>query len=111
MTLSTGYLTATQKIVWDLKSTGIPEASVAKKLKVTRQTIHKALDIANLKITKSLEETAKINKIKIETINPAKAFYLVTACTFKQERSLLFLLKMGSKSGTNMRAIARTVNS
>src|SRR5208283_2220630 len=71
MSLSKGYLTPTQKRIWDLKSTGLPEASVARKLSVTRQTVHKALDIANSKVAQSLTETAKINKIKIQTVNQA----------------------------------------
>lgn len=95
MTLSTGYLTPTQKTIWDLKSTGIPEVGVARKLKVTRQTVHKALDIANAKIAQSLEETAKINKIKVQTVNPTTGFLIGYSTHFQTKALITFSAKNG----------------
>ena len=95
MSLSTGYLTATQKLIWDLKSTGLAEASVARKLKVTRQTIHKALDIANNKVLESLEETARINKIKIQTVNSATGVLVGYSAHFKTQALITFSAKNG----------------
>ena len=95
MSLSTGYLTPTQKLIWDLKSTGLPEAGVARKLKVTRQTVHKALDIANSKVLASLEETAKINKIKIQTVNPNLGFLVGHSAHFQTEAIVTFSAKNG----------------
>jgi hypothetical protein len=74
MTLSLGYLTTKQRTIWDLSANGLAESSIARKLHVTRQTVHKALDTANAKIYESLQETARLNKIKIKTVNPAKGF-------------------------------------
>ncbi len=70
MTLSLGYLTAKQKMIWDLKSRGQQEASIARKLGVTRQTIHSVLDTANLKIGEALKEMAEINKIEVRNPRP-----------------------------------------
>ncbi len=95
MSLSAGYLTPTQKTIWNLKSTGLPEASVARELKVTRQTIHKALDIANAKIKDSLEEVAKINKIKIQTVNPAAGVLTGYSMHFKTKAIVTFSAKTG----------------
>ena len=95
MKLSTGYLTPTQKIIWNLKSTGVPEASVARKLKVTRQTVHKALNIANSKIAQSLSETAKINKIKVQTLNPATGVLVGYSTHFKTRALITFSAKNG----------------
>src|SRR4030042_3898447 len=95
MSLSTGYLTPTQKLIWDLKSAGLPEAGVARKLNVTRQTVHKALDIANSKIAQSLEETAKINKIKIQTVNPATGILVGFSTHFKTRTLITFSAKNG----------------
>ena len=95
MSLSTGYLTPTQKLIWDLKSTGLPEAGVARKLKVTRQTVHKALDIANSKVLASLEETAKINKIKIQTVNPNLGFLVGHSAHFQTKAIVTFSAKNG----------------
>jgi predicted DNA-binding protein (UPF0251 family) len=76
MTLSTGYLTSKQTQIWDLKSQGHQEAHIAKKLEITRQTVHKALDTANLKIGEALEETARINKIELKTLDPTRGYLL-----------------------------------
>jgi transcriptional regulator len=95
MSLSAGYLTPTQKTIWNLKSTGLAEASVARELKVTRQTIHKALDIANAKIKDSLEEVAKINKIKIQTVNPATGVLTGYSMHFKTQAIVTFSAKTG----------------
>ncbi len=95
MNLSAGYLTPTQQKIWDLKSTGIPEAGVARKLNVTRQTVHKSLDIANAKIAQSLEETAKINKIKIQTLKPEAGFLVGYSTHFKTKALITFSVKNG----------------
>jgi hypothetical protein len=95
MTLSTGYLTPKQRIIWDLKGNGLQEANIARKLNVTRQTIHKALDTANLKIGEALEETAKINKIEIQTVDPTKGFLLGYSPHFKTKAFITFSAKNG----------------
>ena len=95
MSLSKGYLTPTQKLIWNLKSTGLPEASVARKLSVTRQTVHKALDIANSKVAQSLTETAKINKIKIQSINQATGVLIGYSTHFQTKALITFSAKNG----------------
>ena len=95
MTLSTGYLTPKQKVIWNLKGNGLQEAHIAKKLNVTRQTIHKALDTANLKIGEALEEVAKINKIDIETLNADRGFLKGYSSHFKTQAFVTFSAKNG----------------
>lgn len=74
MSLSKGYLTPKQRLIWSLKSEGYSEASIGRKLKITRQTVHKALNTANQKIRQSLEETAKINRIEIQTLSSTQGY-------------------------------------
>ncbi|HEY9757800.1 MAG TPA: hypothetical protein V6C97_21715, partial [Oculatellaceae cyanobacterium] len=74
MSLSTAYLTSKQRMIWGLKSRGQQEASIAKELKVTRQTVHKAINTANQRVTDALNEAAKLNKIETQTINTARGF-------------------------------------
>jgi hypothetical protein len=93
--ITSGYLTQTQKIIWELKGTGLPEAGVARKLSVTRQTIHKALDIANSKVAQTLEEMAKINKIKIQSINPATGVLIGYSAHFQTKALITFSIKNG----------------
>ncbi len=73
----------------------IQEAHIAKKLGVTRQTIHKALDTANLKIGEALEETAKINKIETQKIDPDKGYLLGYSSHFKTAAFITFSAKNG----------------
>jgi hypothetical protein len=95
MTLSLGYLTPKQKNIWDLKSGGLQEAHIARRLSVTRQTVHKTLDTANLKIGEALQETAKINKIDIQTFDPAKGYLLGYSSHFKAQAFITFSAKNG----------------
>ena len=74
MSLRWGYLTVKQRQVWSLKSEGYTEAGIGRRLNIKRQTVHKALKIANQKIHQSLEETAKINNIEITTVSPTQAY-------------------------------------
>ena len=107
MTLSSGYLTAKQKMMWDLKSSGLQEASIARKLGVTRQTVHAALDTANLKIGEALQEVAKINKIEVEIMDSNRGFLKDTAVTSKPKRLSPSQPKTASNSGTNTKATAK----
>jgi len=95
MTLSLGYLTPKQKLMWDLKTSGLQEANIARKLNVTRQTVHKALDTANLKIGEALEETANINKIETQKIDTDKGFLLGYSSHFKTQAFITFSAKNG----------------
>lgn len=82
-------------LIWEHKRSGLPEASIARELQVSRQTIHKALGIAHLKISESLEETARINKIKIQTVNPTKGYLLGYSPHFKTKTLITFSTKNG----------------
>lgn len=93
--LSIAYLTPKQLQIWEHKRTGQQEASIARELQVSRQTVHKALSIAHLKINDSLEETARINKIKIQTINPMKGYLLGYSSHFKTKTLITFSTKNG----------------
>ena len=95
MSLSLGYLTQKQRHMWDLKSSGIPEATIARKLNITRQTVHQALDNANLKVAQALEETAKINKIETQKIDPDKGFLQGYSNHFKTQAFVTFSAKNG----------------
>ncbi len=82
-------------MMWDLKSNGLQEANIARKLNVTRQTVHKALDIANLKIGEALTEVAKINKIEVETLDANRGFLKGYSNHFKTQAFVTFSAKNG----------------
>jgi hypothetical protein len=85
-----GYLTPRQKFIWDLKGKGLQEASIARKLDVARQTVHKALDIANSKVYIALEESAKLNKIDVKTIDPTRGVLIGYSPEFKTDVVVTF---------------------
>ena len=95
MSLSSGYLTPKQKLIWGLKNSGITEADIGRKLKITRQTVNKAVSQANSKILQSLEETAKLNKIDIETINAKQGFLAGYSSHFRTKAFVTFSSKNG----------------
>ena len=95
MSLSLGYLTSKQLLIWSLKNSGLREASIAKKLNVTRQTVHRAVFTANTKISEALEEAAKINKIEIEQLAASKGFLVGHSSHFKAKVFITFSAKNG----------------
>ena len=95
MNLHLGYLTKKQSFIWSLSSNGLTEAGIARKLSITRQTVHHALNSANQKIGESLEETANINKIEIQTLNPTKGFLIGYSPHFKTQTFITFSAKNG----------------
>jgi hypothetical protein len=95
MSLTSGYLTSKQSQIWELSANGVAEASIARKLNITRQTVHKALDTANTKINESLRETAKLNKIKIEKIDPAKGYLTGYSPHFQTKTLVTYSAKNG----------------
>ena len=95
MTLSMGYLTSKQKLIWNLKSKGFSEAGIARKLSVTRQTVHKALNVANSKVSMALEEAAKLNRIKIQTIDTIKGILVGHSSEFRTTAIITFSARNG----------------
>jgi predicted transcriptional regulator len=95
MNLRMCYLTPKQSLIWSLNSNGLTESSIARKLFVTRQTVHHALNAANQKIGESLQETANINKIEIETVDLSKGFLIGYSLHFKSQAFITFSAKNG----------------
>lgn len=95
MTLSAGYLTSKQRQIWDLKKKGLIEASIARKLDVTRQTVHKAISVANSKISQALTETAKLNKIRVKDVDPKKGILIGYSLEFKTSAIITFSARNG----------------
>jgi hypothetical protein len=95
LSLTSGYLTPNQRRMWSLKSEGFTEASIGRKLDIKRQTVHKALNVANQKILQAFEETAKINKIEIQTVSPTKGYLIGYSPHFETEAFVTYSPKNG----------------
>jgi IS30 family transposase len=95
MALSAGYLTSKQMKIWDLKRRGFLEAGIARELNVSRQTVHKAADVADNKVSQALMETAKLNKIKVKTVDPAIGILSGFSSEFKTPVIVTFSARNG----------------
>jgi transcriptional regulator len=95
MALSAGYLTSKQMKIWDLKRRGFLEAGIARELNVSRQTVHKAADVADSKVSQALMETAKLNKTKVKTVDPAIGILSGFNSEFKTPVIITFSAKNG----------------
>ena len=95
MALSNGYLTSKQRQIWDLRGRGLPEANIARKLDVSRQTVHKALNIANDKVSQALQETARLNKIRVRTVDSTNGILIGYSQEFKTTAMITFSARNG----------------
>lgn len=95
MSLSSGYLTAKQTRIWDLKRRGVQEVNIARSLKVARQTIHKAVDGANTKIAQALIETARLNRIKVTGLNAVNGVLVGHSSEFNTQAIVTFSARNG----------------
>jgi len=93
--LSDGYLTPKQLKIWDLKRRGSFEAGIARELDISRQTVHKAADVADSKVSQALMETAKLDKIKVETVDPAIGILSGFSSEFKTPAIITFSARNG----------------
>jgi hypothetical protein len=93
--LTMGYLTSNQRLIWSLKNEGLTEADIGRKLDIKRQTVHKALNVANQKILQALEETAKINKIEVQTVSPTQGYLIGYSPHFETQAFVTYSPKNG----------------
>jgi len=93
--LSNGYLTPKQLKIWNLKRRGSLEAGIARELKVSRQTVHKAADVAESKVAQALMETARLNKIKVKTVDPVTGLLSGFSSEFKTPAIITFSTRNG----------------
>jgi transcriptional regulator len=98
MALSAGYLTSKQLRIWDMKRRGFLEAGIARELDISRQTVHKAADVADSKVSQALMETARLNKIKVRVVNPA----IGILSGFSSEFKTLVIITFSAKNGVQV---------
>jgi transcriptional regulator len=95
MALSAGYLTSKQLKIWDLKRRGFLEAGIARELDISRQTVHKAADVADSKVSQALMETAELNKIKVRAVDSAIGILSGFSSEFKTPVIITFSARNG----------------
>jgi DNA-binding CsgD family transcriptional regulator len=69
LTFQTGYLTNREVIIWDLRRTIRNQSDIARRLKVSRQAIHRALHRIDKKVELALKEAAETNKLELRKLD------------------------------------------
>ena len=76
MSFRFGYLTPLQRKYWSLRRSGLTQADISREMDVTRQTVNKAFNAIDSRISKALLEAAQVNKVQINQVDPIKGFLL-----------------------------------
>lgn len=71
-----GYLTPKQRKYWSMRLNGLTQADISRKMDVTRQTVNKAFNAIDSRVSKALLEAAQVNRVEISQLNPEKGFLL-----------------------------------
>ena len=69
MAFQTGYLTGRESRIWDLRRWNNSQSEIGRKLGISRQAVHRALQIIDSKVERALTEVADINKLEVRSLN------------------------------------------
>lgn len=76
MGFQVGYLTPRQMGLWRKRFDGYTQAEISREENVTRQSVSKAFNVIDSKVSKSLLEAAQLNRIEISKVNRERGFLL-----------------------------------
>ena len=71
-----GYLTPKQRKYWSMRRDGLTQADISRKMNVSRQTVNKAFNAIDSRVSKALLDAAQVNKVEINRLDPEKGFLL-----------------------------------
>ena len=71
-----GYLTPKQRKYWSLRRSGLTQAEISRKMEVTPQTVNKAFNAIDSRVSKALLDAAKVNRLEINRLDPEKGFLI-----------------------------------
>ena len=69
MTFRTGYLTGRESRIWDLRRLKNKQSEIGRQLGISRQAVHKALQVIDSKVERALTEVADVNKLEVRSLN------------------------------------------
>jgi len=69
LAFQTGYLTGRESRIWDLRRWNNSQSEIGRKLGVSRQAVHRALQIIDSKVERALTEVADINKLEVRSLS------------------------------------------
>ena len=83
--LHSGYLSARQRDIWDLMRNGLTQSEIARKLKITRQTVHQLAGTIPEKMTAALNDAAALNHVDPIQLDVNKGILFGWSKEFKTE--------------------------
>jgi hypothetical protein len=90
-----GYLTPLQRKYWSLRRSGLTQADISREMKVTRQTVNKAFNAIDSRVSKALLEAARVNKMEISRVDPVKGFLMGRSPSLAMDVLITFSDKNG----------------
>ena len=89
----------------------IKQSEIAQILGVTKQTVNKSISIIERKISRSLYEAAKLNRIVIKSIKPLKGVLIGYSPEFKTDVVIFLSAKHGLQIWYKIKHVCKTCES
>lgn len=83
--LHSGYLSSRQLDIWDMMRSGLSQSDVARRLNITRQTVHQLAETIPEKIMAALEDAAKLNGVEARHVDSTKGILFGWSKEFRTE--------------------------
>jgi len=83
--LHSGYLSARQRDIWGLMRGGLTQSEIARKLKITRQTVHQLVETIPGKMAAALNDAAALNNVDPIQLDVNKGILFGWSREFKTE--------------------------
>jgi hypothetical protein len=69
LAFSAGYMTGRETDIWSLRRNRLSQSEIGRRLGITRQAVHKALGVINLKVERALTEAAETNRLEVRSLD------------------------------------------
>jgi transcriptional regulator with XRE-family HTH domain len=90
-----GYLTPKQREYWTMRLSGLTQADISRKMDVTRQTVNKAFNAIDSRVSKALLEAAQVNRVEISRLDSEKGFLVGRSPSLGMEVLITFSERNG----------------
>jgi hypothetical protein len=90
-------LSQKQKIIWSLTIRGLSVASVADRLKTSRQYVNQTRQTAEAKLSKALMEAARVNDLHVTQLHPKEALLIGYHPVLKRKAIITYTTSRGIK--------------
>jgi len=90
-------LSQKQKIIWSLTSKGLSVATIADRLKTSRQYVNQTRQTAEAKLSRALMEVARVNDLQVTQLHPKEALLIGYHPVLKRKAVVTYTVSHGIK--------------